>query len=39
MQKCAALGDRVVIEVTRDQDVASYKRPPVLSQDDRVAVI
>ena len=39
MQQCTALGDRVVIEVTGDQDAASYERPPILSQDDRVAVI
>ena len=39
IEQCAALGDRVVIGVTGDKDAASYKRPPILSQHDRVAVI
>lgn len=36
---CAALGDRVVLGVTGDDDAASYKRRPTISQDHRVAVL
>jgi cytidyltransferase-like protein len=39
IQQCAALGDRVLIGVVGDADAASYKRPPIVQQDDRVAVV
>ena len=39
LQQCAALGDRVVVGVTGDADAAGYKRPPVVAQADRVAVV
>ena len=37
--QCAALGDRVIIGVTGDADAAGYKRPPIISQAHRVAVV
>lgn len=39
IEQCAALGDRVIVGVTGDDDAAGYKRPPVVCEDDRVAVI
>jgi len=39
IQQCAALGDRVIIGVTGDADAANYKRPPVISQENRVSIV
>ena len=39
IRQCAALGDRVIIGVTGDEDAAGYKRPPIISQENRVAVV
>ena len=39
IQQCADLGDRVIIGVTGDEDAADYKRPPIISQADRIAVV
>jgi cytidyltransferase-like protein len=39
IRQCAQLGDRVIIGVTGDQDAAGYKRPPIVPQDERVAII
>jgi cytidyltransferase-like protein len=39
IQQCAELGDRVIIGVTGDEDAADYKRPPIISQTDRIAVV
>jgi cytidyltransferase-like protein len=39
IEQCASLGDVVVIGVTGDADAALYKRPPILSQQQRVTVI
>jgi cytidyltransferase-like protein len=39
IQQCATLGDRIILGVTGDEDAASYKRMPVVCQNDRVAVI
>ena len=39
IRQCAALGNRVIIGVTGDGDAADYKRPPIISEADRVAVI
>jgi cytidyltransferase-like protein len=39
IQQCATLGDRVIVGVTGDVDAAAYKRPPIISQADRVAVV
>jgi cytidyltransferase-like protein len=39
IQQCAALGDRVIIGVTGDDDAANYKRPPIICEKDRVAIV
>lgn len=39
IKRCSELGDRVIIGVTGDVDAADYKRPPVISQANRVAVV
>jgi cytidyltransferase-like protein len=39
IQQCVELGDRILIGITGDRDAAQYKRPPVMKQADRVAVV
>ena len=39
LRQCAVLGDRVIIGVSGDVDAAGYKRPPTMSQEERVALI
>ena len=39
IRQCAALGDVVIIGVTGDEDAAGYKRPPIISEANRVAVV
>jgi glycerol-3-phosphate cytidylyltransferase len=39
IRQCAALGDRVVVGVTGDSDAAGYKRPPIIPEADRAALI
>jgi len=39
IEQCIQLGDRIIIGVTGDSDATGYKRPPVISQNDRVAVV
>lgn len=39
IRQCAALGNRVIIGVTGDKDASGYKRPPIVCQEDRVAII
>lgn len=39
IKQCALLGNRVIIGVTGDADAVGYKRPPVISEKDRVAVV
>mmetsp|Transcript_27253 Transcript_27253/g.80334 ORF Transcript_27253/g.80334 Transcript_27253/m.80334 type:complete len:794 (-) Transcript_27253:23-2404(-) len=39
IRQCAKLGTVVIIGVTGDNDAAGYKRPPIMSQKDRVAII
>ncbi|CAN0160638.1 unnamed protein product [Ectocarpus fasciculatus] len=39
IRRCAELGDRVIIGVTGDADAADYKRPPIISEANRVAVV
>eukprot|EP00603_Paraphysomonas_imperforata_P009801 CAMPEP_0114477076 /NCGR_PEP_ID=MMETSP0104-20121206/15141_1 /TAXON_ID=37642 ORGANISM="Paraphysomonas imperforata, Strain PA2" /NCGR_SAMPLE_ID=MMETSP0104 /ASSEMBLY_ACC=CAM_ASM_000202 /LENGTH=907 /DNA_ID=CAMNT_0001651941 /DNA_START=12 /DNA_END=2735 /DNA_ORIENTATION=+ len=39
IRQCAALGDRVVIGVTGDADATGYKRPPIISEANRVAIV
>jgi cytidyltransferase-like protein len=34
-----ALGDRLIVGVVGDADVASYKPPPIMTYDERVAVV
>jgi cytidyltransferase-like protein len=39
IEQCAQLGDRVIIGVTGDLDAANYKRPPIVAQDARTAIV
>lgn len=39
IEQCAALGDRVILGVTGDRDASSYKRAPIVNQENRVAVL
>ena len=39
IQNCAKLGDKVIIGITGDDDAAGYKRPPIINQDERIAII
>ena len=39
IQQCAALGDRVIIGITGDEDASGYKRRPIMSQADRTAIV
>lgn len=39
IEQCKDLGDTVIIGVTGDADAADYKRPPVISQEHRIAVV
>lgn len=39
INQCVKLGDRVIIGVTGDEDASGYKRPPIISQDNRIAVV
>eukprot|EP00039_Didymoeca_costata_P021567 m.344866 g.344866 ORF g.344866 m.344866 type:complete len:796 (-) comp25346_c0_seq1:16-2403(-) len=39
IQKCAKLGDRVIIGVVGDIDGESYKRRPIIPEDQRVALV
>ena len=39
INRCAELGSKVIIGVTGDDDAAGYKRPPIISQENRVAVV
>ena len=39
IRQCASLGDEVVVGVTGDDDAASYKRPPIISQAHRAALV
>lgn len=38
-RRARALGDRLVVGLVSDADVASYKPPPILSFDERLAVV
>jgi len=37
--QCAQLGDKVIIGVTSDLDAASYKRPPIISEQHRIEIL
>lgn len=39
IKRCAELGEKVIIGVTGDADASDYKRPPIISQENRVAVV
>jgi cytidyltransferase-like protein len=39
IQQCAQLGDTVIIGMVSDTDATSYKRAPIISQQDRIAVV
>ena len=39
IEQCAQLGDRVIIGVTGDLDAANYKRPPIVAEDARTAIV
>ena len=39
IRQCAQLGDRVIIGVVGDKDACGYKRPPIIKERDRVAIV
>ena len=39
IEQCAALGDRVILGVVSDADAIGYKRPPIIPQAQRVAIV
>lgn len=39
IEQCAALGDRVIIGITGDQDAMGYKRRPIINEADRIAIV
>jgi cytidyltransferase-like protein len=39
IRHCAKLGDRVIIGITGDEDAAGYKRPPIICEKERIAII
>jgi cytidyltransferase-like protein len=39
IEQCAQLGDIVIIGVVSDTDATSYKRAPIISESDRIAVV
>ena len=39
VSQCARLGNRVIIGITGDTDAADYKRPPIISEANRIAVV
>ena len=39
IKKCKEFGDIVIIGVVSDNDCASYKRVPIIKEDDRVEII
>lgn len=39
IRQCVNLGDRVVIGVTSDVDASGYKRPPIICEQERVAIV
>ncbi len=39
IQHCSTLGNRVIIGITGDADATSYKRPPIIAQNERIAII
>ena len=39
IKQCAMLGNRVIIGVTGDADASGYKRPPIVPEKERVAIV
>ena len=39
IKQCSILGDKVIIGVTGDVDATGYKRPPIVPEKERVAII
>eukprot|EP00547_Thalassionema_nitzschioides_P017179 CAMPEP_0194239666 /NCGR_PEP_ID=MMETSP0158-20130606/6064_1 /TAXON_ID=33649 /ORGANISM="Thalassionema nitzschioides, Strain L26-B" /LENGTH=226 /DNA_ID=CAMNT_0038974189 /DNA_START=135 /DNA_END=812 /DNA_ORIENTATION=+ len=39
IRKCMALGHKVIIGVTGDEDATSYKRPPIINQYERATIM
>jgi cytidyltransferase-like protein len=39
IETCAQLGNRVILGVTGDEDAAGYKRPPIVPESERVAIV
>ena len=39
IRHCVKLGDRVIIGITGDVDAAGYKRPPIICERERIAII
>ncbi len=39
LRRARALGDELVVGVMNDADMAAYKRPPVMTMEERIAVI
>jgi len=39
IEQCAALGDKVIIGVTGDQDAMGYKRRPIINEAERAAIV
>jgi len=39
IQQCVELGDRVVVGVTGDEDAKGYKRPPIVDEEGRAAIV
>ena len=39
IQEAAALGDRVIIGITGQQDATEYKREPIIPQEERIQIV
>mmetsp|Transcript_12832 Transcript_12832/g.16249 ORF Transcript_12832/g.16249 Transcript_12832/m.16249 type:complete len:225 (+) Transcript_12832:60-734(+) len=39
IRHCIPLGNRIIIGITGDADAASYKRPPIICQKERLAIV
>ncbi|CAB9516315.1 Ethanolamine-phosphate cytidylyltransferase [Seminavis robusta] len=39
IQQCAAWGDRVILGLVSDEDAKGYKRPPIIPQEERLAIV
>ena len=39
LKKCLQYGDEIIIGIVSDKDAKSYKRLPIISEDDRIEII